>query len=118
MIDFNKSLKKIKDEKVNFIVGTQMIAKGYDLPNLNFVGIVDGDVGTYGGDLRASEKCFQLLTQVSGRAGRHIKNKKGLVYLQTYNPENLVLKTIKEMDKEKFFKEELNFRKKASMPPF
>ena len=116
--EFNESLKKIKDGKVDFIIGTQIIAKGYDLPNLNFVGIVDGDIGIYGGDLRSSEKCFQLLTQVSGRAGRHIKNKRGLVHLQTYNPENLVLNTIKEMDKEKFYEEELSYRKKASMPPF
>ena len=115
---FTESLKKIKSGKVDFIVGTQIIAKGYDIPNLNFVGIVDGDIGTYGGDLRSSEKCFQLLTQVSGRAGRHLKKKRGLVYLQTYNPESLVLKTIKEMNKDKFYEEELNFRKQASMPPF
>ena len=115
---FDNSLKKIMEGKVDFIIGTQIIAKGYDLKNLNFVGIVDGDIGTYGGDLRSSERCFQLLTQVSGRAGRHLLHKKGLVHIQTYNPENIVLKTIKEMNKERFFEEELNFRRKASMPPF
>ena len=115
---FDNSLKKIMEGKVDFIIGTQIIAKGYDLKNLNFVGIVDGDIGTYGGDLRSSERCFQLLTQVSGRAGRHLLHKKGLVHIQTYNPENIVLKTIKEMNKERFFEEELNFRRNASMPPF
>ena len=115
---FNITLEKITKGNVDFIVGTQILAKGYDFPKLNFVGIVDGDVGLYGGDLRSSEKCFQLLSQVSGRAGRHIKKEKGLVYLQTYNPENSVIKTIKEMDRKMFFKEELDHRKSASMPPF
>ena len=115
---FNITLEKITKGKVDFIIGTQILAKGYDFPKLNFVGIVDGDVGLYGGDLRSSEKCFQLLSQVSGRAGRHIKKEKGLVYLQTYNPENSVIKTIKEMDRKMFFKEELDYRKSAFMPPF
>ena len=115
---FKEVLKKIIEGKVQFIIGTQILSKGYDLPKLNFVGIVDADIGIYGGDLRSSEKCFQLLTQVSGRAGRHIKNKKGLVYLQTYNPDNSVINTIKDMDRKRFLEEELIFRKSASMPPF
>ena len=85
---------------------------------MNYVGIIDGDVGVYGGDLRASEKCFQLLKQVSGRAGRHLKNKKGLVQIQTYNPQNPILKTIKDMDENKFYLEEISYRKDAAMPPF
>ena len=115
---FKEVLNRIIEGKVQFIIGTQLLSKGYDLPKLNFVGIVDGDIGVYGGDLRSSEKCFQLLTQVSGRAGRHIKNKKGLVYLQTYNPDNSVIKTIKDMDRNSFFEEELIFRKSGLMPPF
>ena len=115
---FKEVLNKIVEGKVQFIIGTQLLSKGYDLPKLNFVGIVDGDIGIYGGDLRASEKCFQLLTQVSGRAGRHLKNKKGLVYLQTYHPDNSVINTIKNMDRKRFLEEELIFRKSASMPPF
>ena len=116
--DFNKTIEKISLGNVNIIVGTQILAKGYDFPKLNFVGIVDGDVGLYGGDLRSSEKCFQLLSQVSGRAGRHIKNEKGLVFLQTYYPGNSVIKSIKKMDRKMFFKEELSYRKSAFMPPF
>ena len=86
MDDFNKTIEKISLGNVNIIVGTQILAKGYDFPKLNFVGIVDGDVGLYGGDLRSSEKCFQLLSQVSGRAGRHIKNEKGLVFFADILP--------------------------------
>ena len=75
-------------------------------------------MGVYGGDLRASEKCFQLLKQVSGRAGRHLKNKIGLIQIQTYNPQNPILKTIKDMDEKKFYLEEISYRKDAVMPPF
>ena len=116
--NFNSIIKNIVDGKVNFIIGTQILAKGYDFPKLNYVGIIDGDVGVYGGDLRASEKCFQLLKQVSGRAGRHLKNKRGLVQIQTYNPQNPILKTIKDMDENKFYLEEISYRKDAAMPPF
>ena len=115
---FNSIIKNIIDGKVNFIIGTQILAKGYDFPKLNYVGIIDGDIGVYGGDLRASEKCFQLLKQVSGRAGRHLKNDKGLVQIQTYNPQNPILKTIRDMDENKFYLEEISYRKEASMPPF
>ena len=116
--NFNSIIKNIVDGKVNFIIGTQILAKGYDFPKLNYVGIIDGDIGVYGGDLRASEKCFQLLKQVSGRAGRHLKNKRGLVQIQTYNPQNPILKTIRDMDENKFYLEEISYRKDAAMPPF
>ena len=116
--NFNSIIKNIVDGKVNFIIGTQILAKGYNFPNLNYVGIIDGDIGVYGGDLRASEKCFQLLKQVSGRAGRHLKNKRGLVQIQTYNPQNPILKTIRDMDENKFYLEEISYRKDAAMPPF
>ena len=116
--NFNSIIKNIVDGKVNFIIGTQILAKGYDFPKLNYVGIIDGDIGVYGGDLRASEKCFQLLKQVSGRAGRHLKNTRGLVQIQTYNPQNPILKTIRDMDENKFYLEEISYRKDAAMPPF
>ena len=116
--NFNSIIKNIVDGKVNFIIGTQILAKGYDFPKLNYVGIIDGDIGVYGGDLRASEKCFQLLKQVSGRAGRHLKNRRGLVQIQTYNPQNPILKTIKDKDENKFYLEEISYRKDAAMPPF
>ena len=116
--NFNSIIKNIVDGKINFIIGTQILAKGYDFPKLNYVGIIDGDIGVYGGDLRASEKCFQLLKQVSGRAGRHLKNRRGLVQIQTYNPQNPILKTIRDMDENKFYLEEISYRKDAAMPPF
>ncbi len=116
--NFKKILKKIVNGKVDIIIGTQILAKGYDFPKLNFVGIIDGDFGIFGSDLRSSEKCFQLLSQVAGRAGRHIKNKKGLVYIQTYNPEDDIIKIIKKIDREKFFEQELKTRKLAFMPPY
>ncbi len=115
---FNKLLRQISDGEADFIIGTQILAKGYDFSLLNYVGIIDGDVGLNGGDFRASEKYFQLLTQVSGRAGRHLKNKKGLVQVQTYNPKNPILKTIKEMNKKSFFNEEIQHREHALVPPF
>ena len=116
--NFNLIVKNIIKGKVDFIIGTQILAKGYDFPKLNYVGIVDGDIGVYGGDLRASEKCFQLLKQVSGRAGRHLKDRKGLVQIQTYNPQNPILKTIRDKDENKFYQEEISYRKNALMPPF
>ncbi len=116
--DFNIILKKIVAGDVDFIIGTQLLAKGYNFPKLNFVGIVDGDLGLHGGDLRASEKCFQLLMQVSGRAGRHLKKERGLVYIQTYNPKNTVLKTIVKMNVSNFYDQELDYRESSNMPPF
>ena len=115
---FNDVINKIINGKVDFIIGTQLLAKGYDFSLLNYVGIIDGDVGLYGGDFRASEKYFQLLTQVSGRAGRHLKNKQGLVQIQTYDPNNPILRTIKRMDKTNFFNKEMNYRESALVPPF
>jgi primosomal protein N' (replication factor Y) len=78
-----KTLEKIKNNKVDIIIGTQMIAKGHDFPDLKLVGIIDSDVGLSGGDLRASERSFQLLQQVSGRSGRHAidEQDKGVVFL-------------------------------------
>ena len=115
-----ESIDSIKQGKVDIIIGTQMIAKGHDFPNLKLVGIIDGDIGLSGGDLRASERSFQLLQQVSGRSGRHISNSddKGLVILQTFDPENPILKAIASNDRDNFFKNELISRKNAGMPPF
>ena len=72
----NETVEKIKNNKVDIVIGTQMIAKGHDFPNLKLVGIVDSDVGLSGGDLRASERTFQVLQQVSGRSGRHSKKER------------------------------------------
>ena len=114
------SINKIKSGEIDIIIGTQMIAKGHDFPNLKLVGIIDSDIGLSGGDLRASERSFQLLQQVSGRSGRHSSNKndKGLVILQTFDPENPIIKAIAKNDRKSFFENELLSRKNANMPPF
>ena len=115
-----KTLEKIKNNKVDIIIGTQMIAKGHDFPDLKLVGIIDSDVGLSGGDLRASERSFQLLQQVSGRSGRHAidEQDKGVVFLQTYDNENPIIRAIAKNNRDDFFEKELSSRKNANMPPF
>ncbi len=115
-----KTLEKIKNNKVDIIIGTQMIAKGHDFPDLKLVGIIDSDVGLSGGDLRASERSFQLLQQVSGRSGRHSidQQDKGVVFLQTYDNENPIIRAIAKNNRDDFFEKELSSRKNANMPPF
>ena len=97
-----------------------MIAKGHDFPDLKLVGIIDSDVGLSGGDLRASERSFQLLQQVSGRSGRHSidEQDKGVVFLQTYDNENPIIRAIAKNNRDDFFEKELSSRKNANMPPF
>ncbi|MDC0093418.1 primosomal protein N' [Alphaproteobacteria bacterium] len=114
------AIEKIKNSEVDIIIGTQMVAKGHDFPKLKLVGILDGDIGLSGGDLRASERSFQLLQQVSGRSGRHSigPNDKGIVYLQTFDTENPIIKAIAQNNRDDFFKNELMSRKNANMPPF
>ena len=114
------TLEKIKNNKFDIIIGTQMIAKGHDFPNLKLVGIIDSDVGLSGGDLRASERSFQLLQQVSGRSGRHSINEKdkGIVFLQTYDNENPIIRAIAKNNRDDFFEKELLSRKNANMPPY
>ena len=115
-----KTLEKIKNNKVDIIIGTQMIAKGHDFPDLKLVGIIDSDVGLSGGDLRASERSFQLLQQVSGRSGIHSidEQNKGIVFLQTYDNENPIIRAIAKNNRDDFFEKELSSRKNANMPPY
>ncbi|MDR1694411.1 MAG: primosomal protein N' [Lactobacillaceae bacterium] len=101
---------------VDIIIGTQILAKGHHFPSLTLVGIVDADIGLMGSDLRASEQTFQLLSQVSGRAGRG--DKKGVVYVQTLNPDNEVLKALIDNNFDKFISIEKKTRKILTMPPF
>ena len=114
------AIEKIKKSEVDIIIGTQMVAKGHDFPKLKLVGIIDGDIGLSGGDLRASERSFQLLQQVSGRSGRHStgSNDRGIVYLQTFDTENPIIKAIAKNNRDDFFEKELMSRKNANMPPF
>jgi len=109
-------LRKFEKEEINIIIGTQILAKGHHFPKLTLVVVVDADVGFIGGDLRAAEKTFQLLTQVSGRSGR--SKLLGKVLIQSTMPDNLILKNIKKFDLKGFFLEELNTRKESGLPPF
>ncbi len=109
-------LDDIRDHKVDIIIGTQIIAKGHHFPKLTCVGVIDADLGLSGGDLRASERTFQLLHQVAGRAGR--ESQKGHVYLQTFNPESRVMQSLAADDRDAFLDVEAAQREAANMPPF
>ena len=113
--DLNEKVEKIYNNKFDIIIGTQLITKGYHFPFLTCVGVVDADMTLRGGDLRASEKTYQMLYQVAGRAGRG--DIPGEVYLQSYFPENETIKDLTNMDREKFYKKELNIRMRANLPP-
>ncbi|NIM46859.1 MAG: primosomal protein N' [Candidatus Aenigmarchaeota archaeon] len=104
------------NKKYNILVGTQMIAKGWDLPNIDLVGVVSADTSLYFPDFRAAERTFQLLTQVAGRTNRGQNG--GEVIIQTYNPESFAIKCAKNHDFESFYSEEIGFRKSLSYPPF
>ena len=109
-------LRKFEREEINVIIGTQILAKGHHFPKLTLVVIVDADFGFIGGDLRAAEKTFQLLMQVSGRSGR--SRLSGKVLIQSTMADNPILKKIKKFDLNGFFLEELNIRKESGLPPF
>ena len=105
-----------KSKKIDILIGTQMLAKGFDFPNVTTVGVLSADAILNLPFYNASEKTFQLITQVSGRAGRG--NKKGRVYIQTYEPENHIINAAKNNDYEFFLHQELKLRKEFAFPPF
>tara|TARA_A100001011_G_scaffold133771_1_gene140993 strand:+ start:723 stop:2675 length:1953 start_codon:yes stop_codon:yes gene_type:complete len=111
-----KFIDDIVNKEIDIIVATQIMAKGYDFPNLSLVGIVDADAGLFGGDPRAIEKTFNLLQQVGGRAGRG--KKLGKVLLQTYFPDQQIIKSIQLREREKFIQRALAERKNFNIPPF
>ena len=113
--DLEIKVKQIKDHKYDIIIGTQLITKGYHFPNLACVGIVDADMTLKGGDLRASEKTYQALYQVSGRAGR--AQTKGRVIIQTYYPENETIQSLAQLDRDAFYENEIYYRKLNNLPP-
>ena len=115
--ELNSLLDQIRGGDVDIIVGTQIIAKGHHFPNLTCVGVIDADLGLSGGDLRATERTYQLLHQVAGRAGR-MADKKGSVYLQTFSPETEVMQALASGARDHFFEVELDSREMAEMPPF
>jgi len=102
--------------EADILIGTQMIAKGLDFPNVTLVGVLNADTALGLPDFRASERTFQLLTQVSGRAGR--AEKSGHVYIQTFNPEHYAIRFAQHHDYEGFFKYEMRMRHQGGYPPY
>ena len=109
-------LNKFKNENINILLGTQMIAKGHDFENVTLVGVLAADGLINIGDYKANERTYQLLTQVSGRAGRGAK--KGKAIIQTYMPDEFSILTAKEQNYEKFYNAEIIMREKLNYPPF
>jgi primosomal protein N' (replication factor Y) len=111
-----KLLKDLRNHNIDILVGTQMVAKGHDFPNITLVGIICADLSLSFPDFRAGERTFQLLAQVSGRAGRG--DLPGRVILQTYNPDHFSIAAAKDQDFKNFYKNEIGFRKALNYPPF
>jgi len=109
-------VQRVVAHEVDVLIGTQIVAKGHHFPLLTLVGVVDADLGLGGGDLRASERTFQLLTQVAGRAGR--EERPGRVYLQTYMAEHPVMQALASGDAARFIASETDARKEYGLPPF
>jgi primosomal protein N' (replication factor Y) len=114
--DMSQTISDMSEKKIDLLIGTQMIAKGHHFADLAIVGVVDADLGLAGGDLRASERTYQLLHQLSGRAGRETVH--GEVFLQSFLPEHPVIKALISGDRDAFLAAELVARKNAEMPPF
>jgi primosomal protein N' (replication factor Y) len=109
-------IQSVSKGEVDIIIGTQMAAKGHHFPYLTLVGVVDADLGLAGGDLRAAERTFQMLSQVAGRAGR--ESRPGMAMLQTLEPDNPVLSSLIDGDRDAFLAQEAEARLTAGMPPF
>ena len=109
-------LKKVEEGKTNILIGTQMIAKGHDFPQVTLVGVISADVNLSLPDFRSSERTFNLLTQVGGRAGRG--KDAGEVVIQTYAPTHYAIQAAAKHDYKGFYKHEIELRKELSFPPF
>ena len=109
-------LADIENNEVNILVGTQLISKGFNFPNLNCIVVVDADFSGMGFDLRSTEKNIQLYNQLSGRAGRFSKD--SLIIYQTFEPSGRTLNSVLENNQEKFLEEEIHLRKEKNLPPF
>ncbi len=109
-------LDAVADGRCDIIIGTQLVAKGHNFPLLTLVGVIDADIGLSTGDPRAAERTFQLLQQVTGRAGRF--ERPGRAMLQTWQPEHPVIRALMSGDAERFYAEETRQRERAGLPPF
>ncbi|HXS05172.1 MAG TPA: primosomal protein N' [Rhizomicrobium sp.] len=110
------AIRAFARREIDVLIGTQIIAKGHHFPQLTLVGVIDADLGGADGDLRARERTFQLLHQVSGRAGR--AEKPGLVLLQTRNPADAVMQALAKSDRDGFYEQERSHRERVAAPPF
>ena len=111
-----ESLNKFKNENIDILIGTQMVVKGHHFPKVTLVGVIAADSSLNIDDYRATERTFQILTQVAGRAGR--ENLPGKVIIQSYNPENFSIQDAQKQDYEKFYDTEIALRKQLKYPPF
>ena len=109
-------IEAISRGECDIVIGTQLVAKGHNFPRLSLVGVIDADIGLTSGDPRAAERTFQLLQQVTGRAGRF--ETAGHAYVQTWQPEHPVMRALLSGDCERFYDEETNQRRRAGLPPF
>ena len=109
-------LEAIAKGEVDIVIGTQLVAKGHNFPNMTLVGVVDADLGLANGDPRAAERTFQLLSQVTGRAGRTGKKSRGLI--QTWQPDHPVMRAIVSGDADSFYAREIDERRRGELPPF
>ncbi len=113
---YEKKLNAFANGSYDVMLGTQMIAKGLDFPNVTLVGVLSADQSLYGADFRSYERAFSLLTQVIGRAGR--ANASGCAVIQTFTPENPIIKLAAEQDYDSFYKDEIVLRRAMLYPPF
>jgi primosomal protein N' (replication factor Y) len=113
---FERTILEFGAGELDMLVGTQMLAKGHDFPNVTLVGVVSVDAGLALPDFRSAERTFQLITQVAGRAGRG--SRAGRVLIQTFHPHHYALKHACAQDYAAFYKEEIHYRKTISYPPF
>lgn len=109
-------LSKFRNENIDILIGTQMIAKGHDFPNVTLVGVISADMMLNLEDFRSTEKTFQLLTQVAGRAGR--AKKAGRVIIQTYEIDNFSIQSARTQNYKDFYKQEILLREQLRYPPF
>ena len=114
--DHERFLQAFIDHRADILIGTQMIAKGLDLPRVTLVGVISADTALYLPDYRAAERTFQLLMQVAGRAGR--SHRGGRVIVQTYNPEHYAIRAASRHDYRTFFQQEIAQRRQIDYPPF
>ena len=108
-------LNQFANRDANLLIGTQMVAKGLDLPMVTLVGVISADPGLFLPDFRAGERVFHVLTQVAGRAGRGLLG--GQVILQTYNPEHYVIQAAAAHDFHTFYEREMEYRRQLGYPP-